>query len=139
MFLLDTNILSEFYRKNANVRQHIIRHQDNTLHTSSVVMAEIYFGIENCLRYEDKLNLISFYSPLEKDLKIINFDLKSAKIYARLKRTLRQKGRPVEDFDLIIAATCLAYGLTLVTKNGRHFADIEELQTEDWTIEPVKT
>jgi tRNA(fMet)-specific endonuclease VapC len=36
--------------------------------------------------------------------------------------------------DLLIAATALVHGLTLVTHNTRHYAGIEGLTIEDWTI-----
>ncbi len=46
---------------------------------------------------------------------------------SRLSRTLRASGSVIGDHDLWIAATALDRGLSLVTRNPRHFARIPEL------------
>jgi predicted nucleic acid-binding protein len=53
--------------------------------------------------------------------------------YAQIKAALRKKGRIVEDFDMLIAATALVHHCTVVTNNTDHFAPIEGLPTENWT------
>ena len=52
---------------------------------------------------------------------------------ARLRRDLLDRKRPMEDraYDLITAATALAYDLTLITSNTRDFADIPGLRLLD--------
>jgi tRNA(fMet)-specific endonuclease VapC len=44
----------------------------------------------------------------------------------------RRGGHPHEDADLIIAATALEHGCTLVTGNTAHFSWIPGLTMEDW-------
>ena len=34
--------------------------------------------------------------------------------------------------DLLIAATALVHGLTLVTHNTRHFQNVPNLEVEEW-------
>jgi tRNA(fMet)-specific endonuclease VapC len=36
--------------------------------------------------------------------------------------------------DLMLAATALVRGLTIVTHNTRHFAKVPGLNLEDWTV-----
>jgi tRNA(fMet)-specific endonuclease VapC len=38
----------------------------------------------------------------------------------------------IADFDLAIAATALAHGLTMVTHNTRHFNRVPGLVLDDW-------
>ena len=52
--------------------------------------------------------------------------------YARLRVQLERRGESIDDFDLLIAATALTAGYTLVTHNLKHFDRIEGLRTEDW-------
>ena len=57
----------------------------------------------------------------------------SVKRYAENKAKLIVTGKRIEDFDLIIASTAQAHGLTLVTGNISHMSRIDGLEIEDWT------
>jgi predicted nucleic acid-binding protein len=48
--------------------------------------------------------------------------------YARIKRELDQRGIPLPDFDLLIAATAIATDRALITRNRRHFDRIPGLR-----------
>ena len=45
---------------------------------------------------------------------------------------LKNSGKPIEDFDLLIGCAAKAAGLTVVTHNVKHFSHIEGLDIEDW-------
>jgi predicted nucleic acid-binding protein len=53
---------------------------------------------------------------------------KAAVVYASLKKA----GRLIEDSDILIAASCLAHGYTLITDNTRHFERVGGLQFVNW-------
>jgi tRNA(fMet)-specific endonuclease VapC len=52
--------------------------------------------------------------------------------FASLRVRLEQEGQRLEDFDLLIAATALHLGYTLVTGNVRHFERVPNLRIENW-------
>ena len=52
--------------------------------------------------------------------------------FGLLKAALEASGTPLADADLLIAATALEHGMTLVTGNTKHFARIPGLQLENW-------
>jgi predicted nucleic acid-binding protein len=55
---------------------------------------------------------------------------------AHIYNELRRAGTPsTDDGDILIAAFCRLYGLTLVTDNTRHFAAIAGLSLENWLEE----
>lgn len=54
--------------------------------------------------------------------------VRAADIYAQL----YQQGQLISDADILIAATALVHGLTLVTENVDHFSRITALNTESW-------
>jgi tRNA(fMet)-specific endonuclease VapC len=54
--------------------------------------------------------------------------VKAADIYA----DLRQRGEPIGDADILIAASCLVHGLAVVTNNESHFGRIPRLHVENW-------
>jgi len=51
---------------------------------------------------------------------------------SRIRRVLRQRGETIGDFDIVIAATALEAGRTLVTDNVRHFDRVEGLVVEGY-------
>ena len=53
-------------------------------------------------------------------------------IGSRIRRSLRQRGEMIGDFDILIAATALHVGLPLVTDNARHFSRIDGLVVEEY-------
>jgi predicted nucleic acid-binding protein len=61
----------------------------------------------------------------------VPFDVRSARAYGRVFTAVVQQGRqPRRRFaDLLIAATALAEGLPLITRNGKDFQGLEELIT----------
>ncbi|MDR3302010.1 MAG: hypothetical protein LBT01_05710 [Spirochaetaceae bacterium] len=48
--------------------------------------------------------------------------------------TLKSKGRICDDMDILIAAFCKTYGLTLVANNTRHIENISGLSLVDWSV-----
>jgi tRNA(fMet)-specific endonuclease VapC len=56
------------------------------------------------------------------------FDLRCARVHARLWTTLTAAGADVAAHDRIIAATALTYGWRLATGNLRHFAHMAGLE-----------
>ncbi len=54
--------------------------------------------------------------------------VEGAKIHAALQR----RGEPIEDADILIAATAQVVGLTVVTENAGHFGRIAGLTVESW-------
>ena len=100
---------------------------------SELTVAELLYGIANCApthqaREQTKLDKLLRLLSASQILPI------SAAIpyYAEVKAHLRRIGRLQGEFDLLIGSTALAFGLTLVTRNGRHFAEVPGLVAKDW-------
>ena len=67
------------------------------------------------------------------NIPVLDIDIDAATLYGELRALSEKNGRPRSDIDLLIAATAISRGLTLVTHNRRDFEDFEELEVEDWT------
>jgi tRNA(fMet)-specific endonuclease VapC len=63
--------------------------------------------------------------------------IESIDFYAKEKARLRKSGNIVDDFDLLIAATSIAFGLVMVTNNLKHFQKISGIELEDWAVDSV--
>lgn len=57
---------------------------------------------------------------------------KAARVFGETKAHLERHGTPVDDADLLIASLTLAHGGILVTNNERHFAQIPQLEIQNW-------
>ena len=126
-YLLDTNVLIDMFKGNQRVQERIFRAEFHNCCISEITLAELYVG--------------AFKGGRPKQLQEIAFVCKRVRIlpittalerYARLRVQLERKGEAIDDFDLLIAATALSEGLTLVSHNLRHFERIDGLRTEDW-------
>ena len=69
-------------------------------------------------------------------MEIVPLDNESAEIFGIYKSKLEKSGKPLDDFDLILASCALAHNMTLVTNNSRHFKRIEGLRLTNSTVYP---
>lgn len=54
------------------------------------------------------------------------YDPRTAYVWGRISAAARKRGRPIADNDTWIAASCIARGLPLATRNVKHFEDFAE-------------
>jgi len=45
-----------------------------------------------------------------------------------------EDGMLIDDADILVASTALAYDAILVTANEKHFSRIENIKIENWTL-----
>ena len=91
---------------------------------------ELYYGANKSQKLSSNLAKIR---TLEQSLEIIPVGVESVGIFGMLKAQLEMSGIRLDDFDLIVASCALAYNLTLVTNNVKHFKRIEGLKLTNWT------
>lgn len=94
---------------------------------SEVTLAELFYGAAKSGRakHRDEVIDISQRFPI---LPITD----ALDAFGRIKASLENEGKRIEDFDLLIGVTALQHGLTLVTHNTQHFIRIPGLHIEDW-------
>lgn len=131
-FLLDTNLLSEPIKKRPDpaVLERLGRCRADELHTSAVCVMELRFG---ALRHPDSARLWSrIQEEILSRVSILAFGPEEALEAAEILATLQSRGEPLEVEDIQIAATARAHGLTVVTRNLRHFERIPGLTATSW-------
>ena len=94
-----------------------------------VTIAELQFGAYNSEQIQRNLERVTFF---ENNMQVIPLNSEITLEYARIKVALRKTGTPVDDFDLLIAATAKINNLTLVTNNTKHFARVDNLSLANW-------
>jgi toxin FitB len=126
LWLIDTCVASEIPKLSPNplvITWLEIHRAECAL--SAVSVGEIEYGLLRMPAGARRLRLLGWFDRLCQDFApgILPCDLLVWREFARLKSETEQIGRPQEDMDLLIAATALTHGLTLVTRNTKHFAD----------------
>src|SRR5438067_2044179 len=91
---------------------------------SSITAAELYQG---AARSFDLVTGTRDVASFLASVNVFPVELAIAQHYAVLKAQLQAAGQVLANFDLLIAATALVHGHTLVTHNTRHFARIPDL------------
>ncbi len=64
--------------------------------------------------------------------RVVVFDVRAAHLAAQLAAERKNRGRPVDMRDTLIAGIALARGATLATRNTRHFEDLPILVIKPW-------
>lgn len=104
--------------------------------TSAVCVTELRFGTAR------HPNGRALWERLEQEvlarLEILPFDEKAGIAAGDVLATLQARGQEIDVEDVLIGATALARGLTVVTRNVRHFDRIEGLKVESWWSESAK-
>jgi tRNA(fMet)-specific endonuclease VapC len=87
------------------------------------VIGELRYGALNSRRATDNLADVE---RLVSRCRVLDITASTAATYARLRMALKQKGKPIPENDLWIAALCVEHGVPLATLDG-HFDAVEEL------------
>lgn len=125
MFLLDTNAISE--PKRAQPDSGVIAWLNDQLlsdlHMSVITVGELRRGIVRLDpgRRRDDLDFWLGDLILRHGERILPVDLDVTERWASLAENNRAAGRASEMTDELIAATAHVHGLTVVTRNVRHF------------------
>lgn len=132
MYLIDTNIVIYCLKGNEVVTKNLLRHLNDPISISMVTLMELYYGAYKSQRVASNLAKIK---ALESAIEIIPLGKEVVEVFGMYKAKLERSGNPLDDFDLILAASALAHNLILVTNNIKHFRRFEGLKIADWTSE----
>ena len=125
-YLLDTNVVIALMEGDEIVLSKLDGASE--VFISAMVVGELFFGAAKSARSaENTARVERFVSGVS----ILSCDIHVARAYGRVKRLLREKGRPIPENDIWIAATARCHNLVLATRD-RHFLEVEELVLAAW-------
>jgi tRNA(fMet)-specific endonuclease VapC len=132
MYLLDTDVLSNLMKRNPTegLVTRLARVAPEEQFTSSVTLGELLYGAYRSGRSAALLEKIRAVVPV--DLFVLPFDAAAARHYGEVRAELEDRGTPIGDADVRIAAIALTRGLRVVTGNERHFQRVPGLEVENW-------
>ena len=126
-YLLDTCILIDLLKGKTELQDRIMQIGIDNCYVSDVILAEFYVG-----PFKRGGKLIHRQAEwVEKEFKCVFFG-RSYKTYGRIRASLEQKGKRLDNMDLLVASMAIDNDLTLVTRNAKHFSRIPGLKLEVW-------
>lgn len=130
MKCLDTDLLVAILRGEddaKNVLSELDREVRNA--TTTVNAFEIFYGAS---RSRKKIENVQKVRSLLQRLDIVPLDLRSSERAGEILAELAANGEMIEYRDAMVAGIALESGLTIVTRNKKHFSRIPKLRIEEW-------
>jgi predicted nucleic acid-binding protein len=127
MIILDTNVVSELMRPVSSpvVLKWLSKQHANDLYSSTITLAEIFYGIELLPVGERRSALVAgaerMFTVVLAD-RIFPFDEPAARAFAQIASARRRTGRPMAEFDAQVAAIARVHGSAVATRNTDDFA-----------------
>ncbi len=132
-YLVDTDVISATAPKDAERRPELAAWMDThsgQLYLSAVTIAEIADDIAKAKREGAHRKASGLSSWLQTLLhlygdRVLSFDAATAEVAGALSDLARSRGTSPGFADIAIAATAKRHGLTLLSRNLRHFAPMD--------------
>ncbi len=133
-YLLDTNVcIALINERPASVRARFDSElaKGSDFYVSAVAISELWYGISKSRRRDFNAQILRGF--LSGPVRHIPFDQDDAVFAGELRAEVESIGRPIGQYDLLIAGQALRHKMTLVTANLREFGRIKNLVWEDWS------
>ena len=122
--LLDTDWAINYLNRVPQTVSRVDALRSEGIGISIISVAELY---EGALNSYDPTRNEGLMTELLRHLPIIHVDVAICRIFGTERARLRAMGRLIPDMDLMIGATALRHGLTLLSNNRRHFGRLPGL------------
>ena len=133
-YILDTNTWIEHFHQRNGVTQHLMALSTTQIFVSEVTLAELTYGAYNSNDYERHIQEPQWLRRFITVLPISDVFEEYAQIRCALKQQKKTLDKEIGNFDILIGATALHYGLTVVTDNVKHFELMPGVKAENWVV-----
>lgn len=134
-YLLDTTAFSDLLREHPKMTARLERlAPESTVMICAIVRGEIVYGIERLPDGRRRRSLDRKAGLLFSIIPTVSVPSEAGDVYGRLKHQRQRLGLSLDENDLWIAATTLALGGTLVTRDT-DFRKVDGLSVENWVAE----
>jgi tRNA(fMet)-specific endonuclease VapC len=127
-YLLDTDSVSFALRGHGGVGARIRACNPSDLCMSAITLAELRYGADR----KGSRKLHGLIDTFASAIEVVSFDEAAAAEFGRIGSRLAERGTPIGEFDVLIAAHAVVLRCTLVTNNVRHLSKVPGLSVENW-------
>jgi predicted nucleic acid-binding protein len=130
--LIDSTVLIAAERGTLDLDDLRRKYADIDFAIAAITASELLHGVHRAKGQARRARREAFVEAILNTLPVLAFDELAARVHARLWAELASKGRSIGAHDLIIAATAIARGLDVVTRDERSFPRIPGLKVIRW-------
>lgn len=130
--LIDSSVLIAAERGHLDLDQVLEDHPDDDFALSAITASELLHGVHRADTAARRIRRAAYVEALLAGFPVIDFDLAAARVHAGLSAQAAADGIGLGAHDLIIAATAMARGLDVVTRDERSFPRIAGLSLVRW-------
>jgi tRNA(fMet)-specific endonuclease VapC len=123
-YLVDSDIVIDWLQGRRNAVEVLSSFKRGQIAISVITYGEIYEGIYYGI---DRIAIEAAFGRFLQGTTVLTLNKLTMEHFANIRGDLRKKGQLLGDMDLLIAATAIAYNLTLVTGNFKHFKRVRGL------------
>jgi toxin FitB len=129
MIVLDTNVIFELMRPQANERVlgWVDTQGEDELFVTAVTVGEVLYGLARLPDGKRKSDLRAAANEtfdIDFTDRILAFDKGAAEHYGDVVSRRERSGRPISMADALIASICLSYHASLATRNASDFEGV---------------
>jgi hypothetical protein len=132
MILLDTDVLSEYLRPGLTPMSFGCRNSRALACLPRRSSKVVLYGVRLLPEGARRTTLRSTSHFNDDFAGRVRFDRDAADAYAQLASARRTAGKPISQFDAMIAAIALTRGASLATRNTKDFADCGIVLIDPW-------
>lgn len=130
--MIDSNILIAAERGLLDVASKVRGREAEGFLISVVTASELLHGVWRAKNADMRARRAAFVEGILQSFPVLPIELSAARTHAQLWAELEAKGAPIGAHDLWLAASCVAHGHTLITRNVREFKRVAGLKVEEW-------
>src|SRR3972149_8640528 len=130
--IFDSSVLVYLERNLQQVEKIIAGRENEPFGISVITVSELLHGVHRADSEKRRLKRESYVEKIIENFPIYPFDLSVARIYARVWANLAKKGINIGAHDLIIAATAISLGFSVITSDMRDYGKITGVKVEQF-------
>ena len=131
-YLIDTDWAVHYFKGSQAIVKRLDALENESLAISVVTLAELYDGLYGS---RDPRKREADLQDFLQWVTVLGLDEETCRLFGKERSRLRQAGNLPGDMDLLIGATALRHGLTVLTNNSNHFGRIAGLRIESLASE----
>ncbi len=128
--LIDSSVLIAAERRQLDLDDLSTHYADEDVAISAITASELLHGLYRARTTAQRHRRQAFVEALLSSIPVIEFDLTVARVHASLWAELARHGTAVGERDLMIAATAIAKGYAVATRDERSFPKIPGLKVQ---------